>query len=77
MVGLGVGVSEGLGVGVSDGVGDCVWVGVGEGVGLIQLIGSRAQIRVALCPARASVISPVAANVLVEGSKISAPMSGL
>ena len=52
-------------------------VGVAEGVGRIQLIGSRAQMSVALCPARGSVISPVAMNLLLEGSKISAVESGL
>lgn len=72
-VGVGVGVGVGDFVGVSEGVG----VGVGDGVGRIQFIGSRARIRIAMCPARASVISPAATNRLAEGSKISAPASGL
>lgn len=70
-VGLGFELGDGVGVGVA------VVVGVGDGVGKIQLIGSRAQISVALCPARASVILPAATNPLVEGSKISALASGL
>ena len=63
--------------GVGAGVGAGVRLGVGEGVGRIQLIGSRAQMSVALCPARDSVIAPVAMNLLLEGSKISAVDSGL
>jgi len=78
---LSVGVGDGVGdsVGVIEGVGDGVGVRVGveDGVGRIQVIGSRPKISDALCPARASVISPVVTNRDAEGSKISAVVSGL
>lgn len=44
--GLGVGVGEGLGVGVEE------ELGVGVGVGDVHFMGLRAQINVAICPAR-------------------------
>ena len=81
--GLMVGVIDGVGliVGVIDGVGVSVGVidvvGVADGVGRIQVIGSRPKMSVALCPARASVISPVVTNRSATGSKISALESGL
>ena len=74
-VGDSVGVIEGVGDGVGVRVG--VRVGVGDGVGRIQVIGSRPKMSVALCPARASVISPVVTNLFALGSKISALESGL
>jgi hypothetical protein len=78
-VGAGVGVEDtaGVGLGVGVGVGVGVGDGVGDGVGKIQLIGSRAQISVALCPARASVILPAATNRFVALSNSSALASGL
>lgn len=76
-VGVEVCVVVGVSVGVAVGVDVGVAVGVADGVGRIQLIGARAQMRVALCSARASAISPAAANLLVVGSKISASESGL
>jgi len=57
---VGVEVSVGVAVGVS--------VGVGVGVGRTQSIGSRTQMRVAVWPARAAVISPVWTNLLLAGS---------
>ena len=79
----GVGRFVGVGdfVGVVDGVGVSVavleGVGVADGVGRIHVMGSRARMSVALCPARASVISPVVTNLFATGSKISALESGL
>ena len=78
-----VGVIDGVGliVGVIDGVGVSVGVidvvGVADGVGRIQVMGSRPKMSVALCPARASVNSPVVTNRSATGSKISALESGL
>ena len=74
-VGLIVGVIDGVGVKVSVAV--MLGVGVADGVGRIQVIGSRPKMSVALCPARASVISPVVTNRSATGSKISALESGL
>jgi hypothetical protein len=62
-------------VDVSVGVFDVV--GVTDGVGRIQVIGSRPKISVAVCPSRDSVISPVVTNLFAIGSKISALESGL
>lgn len=53
-VGVGVAVGEELGVAVGDGLGVGVGegLGVGVGVGDVHFMGLRAQINVAICPAR-------------------------
>jgi len=53
-VGVGVAVGDGLGVGVGEGLGVGVEeeLGVGVGVGDVHFMGLRAQINVAICPAR-------------------------
>ena len=60
-----------MSVGVFEGV------AVADGVGRIHVMGSRARMRVALCPARPSVISPVVTNLFDMGSNISALEMGL
>jgi len=67
-VGDAVAVAVCVAVSVAVAVGVLVGVGVGVGVGRIQSIGSWTQIRVAVWPARAAVMSPVGTNLLLAGS---------
>jgi hypothetical protein len=80
-VAVGVAVAVTVAVGVEVAVAVAVAVGVevavAVGVGRNQVIGVFAEIRFAVAPARACVISPVAVNLPVAGSKSSALASGL
>jgi hypothetical protein len=67
-VSVAVGLAVGVEVSVAVAVGVSVGVGVGVGVGRIQSIGSCTQMRVAVWPARAAVMSPVLTNLLLAGS---------
>ena len=63
-----VAVAVGVDVSVAVAVGVSVGVGVGVGVARTQSIGWCTQMRVALWPARAAVMSPVWTNLLLAGS---------
>ena len=67
---------DGVAVGVA-GVGVGVEVGVIVAVGTTQLTCRCTQIRVAVCPARASIMSPTGVNRLLRGSKSSVLASTL
>ena len=65
---VGVGVDVPVAVAVAVAVAVSVGVGVAVGVARTQSIGSCTQISVAVCPARASIISPMRTNLLFAGS---------
>lgn len=67
-VGVALPIAVAVGVAVVVGVDVAVMVGAAVGVGLIQLMGHFTQIRVAVWPARASVMSPTRVNFPVVAS---------